>query len=227
MTLVQSWKDSVQLLKPKNFKLFAMVTIKSIIEAYKLYFKYFWWLLAVMLLFFLCITPDSLVHSVALLSFVHIIYGLLFLGVCFITRPSILQKDYSYLRTQFKKNLWNVLFIPLLFISPYSPWSVFLILFFADSEGGFKKFLLSMWNALKMMIYNLPLILVITLFLVMVNGFFYIPILFLNYLYFIAPLRYLFTAIGAFLMPITICTYTNIYIKRLHDQFDLYFKQPE
>src|SRR5438128_1178522 len=168
MTLVQSWKDSLQLLKPKNFKLFVMVTIKSIMQAYKLYFKYFWWLLIVMLLFFLFITPSSLVQSVVLLSFVHVVYGLLFLGICFITRPSILQKDCSYLRIQFKKNLLNVLFVPLLFISPYSPWSIFLILFFADSEGGFKKFLLSMWNALKMVIYNLPLILVIGLFLLVI-----------------------------------------------------------
>jgi hypothetical protein len=29
------------------------------------------------------------------------------------------------------------------------------------------------------------------------------------------------------LLPIGICTYANIYIKKLHDQFDLYIKQPQ
>src|SRR3989304_215348 len=38
-----SWKDGLTLLLPRNLKLFALVTLKSIIECYKIYFKYFWW----------------------------------------------------------------------------------------------------------------------------------------------------------------------------------------
>src|SRR6266404_7718448 len=175
MTLVQSWVDSLQLLKPKNLQLFVMVTIKSILEAYKLYFKYFWWLLLAMPLF-LFITPSNSIQYIMLLVFNCFLYGILFLGTCFITRPSILQKDCSYFRVQFKKNLWSVLFIPLLLILSDLPWPVFLVLFFADSEGGFKNFLFSMWNALKMVIYNLPLILVMMFFLAVINLFFYCPI---------------------------------------------------
>src|SRR5579872_3199647 len=114
MTLLQSWADSLTLLKPKNLQLFVMVTIKSIVEAYKLYFKYFWWLLLVMPLF-LFVAPDFVVaHYVAthndsvtlayyltLLGIATSLYGILFLAACFLTRPSILQKDCSYLRTEF------------------------------------------------------------------------------------------------------------------------------
>ena len=222
MTLLQSWVDSLTLLKPKNLQLFVMVTIKSILEAYKLYFKYFWWLLLAMPLF-LFITPNSSIQYIALLSIVYVLYGLLFLGICFITRPSILQKDCSYLRTQFQKIIlywffWMLLFLPLFFISSYSSWYIFFVLFFADSEGGFKKFIFSMWNAWKIILYNFPLIFV-------VNVCFGIPVLIFNYLFFVTPLMH--TVIGAFLMPIGVCIYANIYIKRLHDQFDLYFKQPE
>lgn len=226
MTLLQSWADSLTLLKPKNFQLFVMVTIKSILEAYKLYFKYFWWLLIVMPLF-LFIMPNSPVQYVMWLAVNCFLYGILFLGTCFITRPSILQKDCSYLRFQFKKSFWNILFIPLLFILSDSPWPVFLVLFFADSEGGFKNFLFSLWNALKMVIYNLPLILVMILFVAVINLFFYSPIFIFNHLFFGTLFEYLFTAVEVFLMPISICIYANIYIKRLHDQFDLYFKQPQ
>ncbi len=231
MTLLQSWADSLTLLKPKNLQLFVMVTIKSIIEAYKLYFKYFWWL---MLLFYLSLFfmtsiftsimlqggSDFLIHVIVYSKMLGILpallYGMLLLAACFVTRPSILQKDCQYLRTQYRKIfLYWLLLVPL--YMSYSPWYLFFILFFADSEGGFKSFLFSMWNALKMVVYNLPLVLII--------GFcFGMPAVIFNFVFFINPLMY--GVVSTLLLPIGVCTYTNIYIKRLHDQFDLYFKQP-
>ena len=50
MTLVQSWIDSLTLLKPKNAQLFIMVTLKSIIETYKVMFWYWGWVIILMVL---------------------------------------------------------------------------------------------------------------------------------------------------------------------------------
>ncbi len=246
MTLLQSWADSLTLLKPKHLQLFVMVTIKSIIEAYKLYFKYFWWLLLAMPLF-LFFAPDvviawknndvvSLAHYATLLGVAASLYGLLFLAACFATRPSILQKDCAYFRIQFKKIIlywlvWGVLrimllkyalaygrmFLPIGNISSRSPELILFVLFFADSDGGLKNIFVSFWNALKMIIYNLPL------FAVIVFAFSF-PLVLIDKFVYISSLVKI--VIESFLMPIGVCTYTNIYIKRLHDQFDLYFKQP-
>jgi hypothetical protein len=251
MTLFQSWADSLTLLKPKNFQLFVMVTIKSILEAYKLYFKYFWWLLLVMPLF-LFVAPDfvvahyvekhngsvTLAYYLTLLGIATSLYGILFLAACFLTRPSILQKDCSYLRTEFKKIivywfLWgfvwmllikyNIFLRKMLFflfapVSSRSPELILFTLFFADSDGGLKNIFVSLWNSFKMFVYNLPLFMVMILC-------FSVPVVFFGKLFYISPLMKI--VIESFLMPIGVCTYTNIYIKRLHDQFDLYFKQPQ
>lgn len=240
MTLIQSWVDSLQLLRPKNLQLFVMVTIKSIIDAYKLYFKYFWWLLLTLPLLFLFFIPNTPIQFSTMHCLCNTLYGLLLLGACFLTRPSILQKNCSYLRTQFKKIIlywlsWNLLLFPLFFISSYSSWYIFFVLFFVDSEGGFKNLFLSMWKALKMVIYNFPLIFVINLcfglFLLILTPL--IQIIFrvspmpINMYATYANIYSKQIIIGAFLMPIGVCTYANIYIKRLHDQFDLYFPQPQ
>jgi hypothetical protein len=246
MTLFQSWADSLTLLKPKNLQLFVMVTIKSILEAYKLYFKYFWWLLLALLIF-LFIAPDlavawknndgqNLARYATLFGMAISLYGILFLAACFVTRPSILQKDCAYFRTQFKKIIlywlaWWCLSVVLIKYGSFwkifaysdnvyscSTALIFFVLFFADSDGGLKNIFISAWNAWKMVIYNLPLLLIVALC-------FGIPILLFNHLIYISPLMKVI--IAAFLMPITVCTNTNIYIKRLHDQFDLYFKQPQ
>lgn len=245
MTLLQSWADSLTLLKPKNLQLFVMVTIKSIIEAYSLYVKYFWWLLLAMPLF-LFIAPDlaaswqnndtqNLARYATLVGMAASLYGILFLAACFATRPSILQKDCAYFRTQFKKIIlywlaWGALRVVLIkyavpfgrilfsvgSVSLCSPALIFFVLFFADSDGGLKNIFVSMWNSVKMIIYNFPLICVINLL-------FSVSVLFFSYFFYISTLMQIM--IGALLMPIGVCTYANIYIKKLHDQFDLYFKQ--
>jgi len=243
MTLVQSWIDSLRLLKPKNLQLFTMVTLKSIVEAYKLMFRFFWWVVPALILFSVLLSlvgpftfpnyygPLEALRDYNLYWFYfhmrelsYVLYGLLFLAVCFITRPSVMQKNWSYLRTQYRKIILYWLFIIAIFnVSALVVWYIFLVLFFLDSEGGPKNFLLSMWYALKMIIFNFPLILAIGIIL-------RFPMWFLNLLYYhyygniiIIP-TVIYNIIGVLLLPIGICTYANIYIKKLHDQFDLYFK---
>src|SRR5438309_11005581 len=176
MTLVQSWVDSLTLLKPKNFQLFAMVTIKSIMQAYKLLVRSpYWW--ALILLMMMCYWAIGVPHArvqfsliLAVLTGVETasvflsccLYEILFLMTIFSTRPSILQKDSQYFIVQFKKIILFWIFMPLFSWSSAAYYGyIFTVLFFADSEGGPKNFLLSLWNALKMIIFNVPLILVL------------------------------------------------------------------
>lgn len=42
MYVLHAWKSSLQLFKPSNLKLFALVTLKNTINTYKNYFKYGW-----------------------------------------------------------------------------------------------------------------------------------------------------------------------------------------
>ncbi len=42
MHLLNAWKESLSILKPANLKLFLLVTLKSVIDVYKLIFKKFW-----------------------------------------------------------------------------------------------------------------------------------------------------------------------------------------
>ena len=252
MTLVQAWIDSVQLLRPKNFKLFIMVTLKSIIEAYKLLFKYFWWLILLLLIFYGCV-----IGNLYFFALIVVIQSLLFFMVCSITRPSVAKKNCAYFRSQLYPFMYIIIFqlvlggisyfIPdALMISVksltsflYFPWLTLLILFFLDSEKNIKKFFISMWHAVKMIVFNFPIIvcfyIAIYVFDIGILWFFEkcVELLFQLFIWvgvrsrMLLYINYLMGITPSLLLPIGICTYANIYIKKLHDQFDLYVKQPQ
>lgn len=299
MTLVQSWIDSLTLLKPKNAQLFIMVTIKSIIEAYKLLFKYFWW--AYVLVVGSCIVQfvipfvtewpitrhvDATLFDYIYIGFLFIVPGLvsfiLFFATCFATRPSVMNKNCAYFRGQYLKIIsyglllaasWIVFIVsfvlfmgtagtflmqathnfyngywPSLFLSLHwlhalltSGLFVFSILFFLDSTGGLKSFYCSLWRSLKMVIFNLPLLVLLGLLFYCANVLLLVSVKKLC-MYFVfdrdgntslteAQMANVMVigsrvvqTIRIILMPFFVCLYANIYIKKLHDQFDLYFK---
>lgn len=237
MTLVQSWVDSLTLFKPKNLQLFVMVTIKSIIEAYKIYIRYFWWAIVLLAM---CVIGSWFVsmHNYAFLNVQYKnlffftscgLFELLFLAACFSTRPSILQKDCAYFRFNLQRIILFWVFMPFLSWSSATYYGyIFTVLFFADSDGGPKSFLLSLWNSIKMIVFNLPLI-------VILGGMIYglgwvggrgLEQLVVGYGLPIYPQFFLLLNVfGALLLPFGVCIYTNIYIKKVHDQFDLYFNK--
>lgn len=45
MQLLSVWKESLLLFKPSNLKLFLLVTLKSLVDTYKVWFRYWWWLI--------------------------------------------------------------------------------------------------------------------------------------------------------------------------------------
>lgn len=230
MTLVQAWVDSVSLLKPKNLKLFLLVTLKSIIEAYKLVFVYWSWLIA-LIGAYIFIAPYFVGYgAIAGYLGLNYLYQMLLFGICLSTRPSIMQKDCAYFRSYAKYFIYTAIFlifflIPFLFTDPLmglgfslSGGYVFSLLFFLDSKKQPKDFVFSLWYAFKMVIFNFPLVTVfqVSLYIAAYSFCYYTSFSFATYF-----------LISALLMPIPVCTYTNIYIKKLHDQFDLYFTQPK
>src|SRR5260221_11998421 len=101
MTLLQAWADSLSLLKLKNLKLFLLVTLKSIIDAYKLLLKYWWWLIAIMIGCF--VVPSFTTYPFMAGIYAHkvfdVLYQVLMFAAVVATRPSLEQKNCAYFRT--------------------------------------------------------------------------------------------------------------------------------
>jgi hypothetical protein len=231
--------DSLTLLKPKNLQLFVMMTIKSIVEAYELYFGYFWWMIILAIAW--SALRNYAIESVYAISRILAyqsqgwLYGFLLLAVCFCTRPSMMKKDGAYFYEQYKKNIFYwllMMYLPKALLAYIFPLHILFILFFAESEGSLKSCLLSFWYGLKMIVFNLPLFTIIGIIVYSLS-----VKLFLFVLPFVSFLPYINypdwsyglmqDTITALLLPISVCIYTNIYIKKLHDQFDLYFNKEQ
>lgn len=251
MTLLQSWKDSILFFQPKYFKLFALVTVKSLIEAYKLLFKYWWWLFVLV-----AATAYATVYAsyyaeqyYFYAQWAHIILRyLLFFAVCLVTRPSMEKKTCAYFRTYFPYFGYVVASLLILIRTQYSimpyagPLYIFCLLFFLDSDKKLKQLLFALFRGFKMFIYNYPLYFILFFGFVLFR---YVVMLAVAY-FFILFAGQLFTFFNgraalviqitqatseiidvSFLMPLMICMFANIYIKKLHEQFDIYFKQPK
>ena len=233
MTLIQAWGDSLSLLKLKHLKLFLLVTLKSIIDTYKVLLKYWWWLLVLSILcgivfFKYGLRASWLAWNIQLWS-----YQILEFATLVAARPSLEQKNCAYFRR------YMVNFLPvalLLLLLPKQIWPMglspiysFTVLFFLDSSKTIEDFFISFFRAIKMFIYNLPLLIIIAF--VPLN----LPLEVLRHINIsslLTPGITLFhisavlDIIRTLYIPVYVCLYTNIYIKKLHDQFDLYFKQP-
>src|SRR5436190_21360269 len=102
MTLFQAWGDSLSLLKPKNLKLFVLVTLKSIIDAYKVLVVYWWWLFAIIAGCY--IMPYAWTDSLMVYEYAEIIsrcaYQVLLFATIVSTRPSLMPKDWDYFKCQ-------------------------------------------------------------------------------------------------------------------------------
>jgi hypothetical protein len=112
----------------------------------------------------------------------------------------------------------------------------FMIFFFLDSKATFKAFIKAHILAAKMFVYNIPVcaivinIVVIIWFLWTMAGF---------YLYFILMMKlktfellndlglFVYTIISLLFVPIIVSILSNMYIKFLHEQSDVYFDQPK
>ena len=115
-----------------------------------------------------------------------------------------------------------------------SPVFVFFFMFFFDSGKRPKDILFSFYHALKMVLYNYPVCLIITYCLhgiLELLGTFPLGLPLILKLWW--PMQTyiniypLFNFVALLVAPILICIFANIYIKKLHEQFDVYFPQPK
>lgn len=253
MRLLRSWRDSLLLLAPQNFKLFALVTLKSTFETYKVLARV-WYLSLIPLitpiaikLYLISLGPDNALDffkttwSYHAGMFVASMQVLLTVMVCLATRPSIKQKNAAYFISYIRSSLMLV-FVGTLLKQAYLLWSwvgwngafsmqiathyiplwIFFILFFLDSDGSIKEFWTSVVRAVKMTVYNLPLLMILIFVVSLVGGVFAKLIVLHRLLAYASLFMYLFL-----LKPLVINIWTNIYIKKLHEMPDLYFKQPK
>lgn len=260
MTILQAWGESLTLLQPKNLKLFALVTLKSIVETYKLLLKYWWWLFTLMFaLAFGIVYIGSWTSLVSytwhmqvfgfLLFFRVLLDWLSFFAICLATRPSTTQKNCAYFRSYMPHCIYIIVFLGLLLflafvgikqvllshisfsVSPImlyfvqslgQSFMIFLTLFFFDSALSVKNMWYAFCNALKMIMYNAPLC---CMAILLITCFFYACDQLILYLFSTGDIYNFF--FRGLLAPIIVCTFANIYIKKLHDHYELYFPQPK
>ena len=104
----------------------------------------------------------------------------------------------------------------------------FFTLFFLDSRNKIGDLFLSFRRSLRMAKYNYPFcfIMSIILFSLFLINIFIIAIIAIGFAdAHIYDLLAMYKILNVLFLPIVISFFTNFYIKRLHDQFNVYFRQ--
>lgn len=234
MNIIHTWKESFALFVPKNLKLFLLVTLKSIIDTYTILLKY-WWFLYVGLFFMYTPLFKKLVDmwinvvggrtiSFKIIAGEIILFHILILLVTFLAaRPSTWLKNYAYFLRYLASFWYLIIFVFLFYMVGINKIPMMLllfmlyILFLFDSDGSIINIGWSFVRAIKMLIYNLPLFVIIEILLQgFSRGFLFLQLDFLLYM-----------ILMVIMLPIFVCLITNIYVKKLHDQSELYFPTPK
>lgn len=217
MSIIKAWGDSLQIFVPHNFKLFCLVTLKTIMRVYTILFQQFWWL----------VLAGGLLSAVAPTVSLYVVRPIIILLFYLIARPSVQPKGYWYLKDHVKHVLW---LLPLFMLDPlfktfdlfyyvvaFSIIKIFFVLFVLDSYARPKDIILSAVRAVKMAVYNAP-------FYVIGLGWFYLVYASLKSILVMYPhYTFLTLYVGWLLFPISLCFFVNFYIKKVHEQFVLYF----
>jgi len=225
MSLLQSWKESLLFLKPENIKLLLLVTVRTLYQSYKFF----------ILLFLLFVLFESNLWQFLLgvsAPFFGIIQKILLVNLFFlfvlVARPSVKRKSAAYfLDYNCHFMIWALIsFLVILlrrgqdFAWLYKasgfailPIGFFWILFWLDARCTIENLLLSLLQAIKMFVFNFPFCLL----------FFMIPFFVFSLIKLLVS-GALFKYLEIFIFILYICFFTNFYVKRLHDQFHLYFR---
>lgn len=284
MNLFPAWRDSLTLFQPKNFKLFFLVTLKTMGDTFKVWIKYFWWLPLIQL-----VMPRIWLSLYGTTSFfsnpwlqvtASIFMGMLwFISILLAARPSVAIKNCAY----FRSYIWRIIYIlPIsvlldvgteflmstvfysyigvpreitpgivtaIILAGIMSWSVkiYLIdyaLFVLDTDGSVKQVCKSLFYAFKMVAYNYPFYIVVYIIDTSIKMAQYLLFRQITKWYYSAAtgmasvspepdsiglqvIRYGDILIIALLMLFLYCFLINFYIKKLHDQFTLYFGKNE
>jgi len=240
MYLLQSWKDSLSLFKPKNFKLFALVTLKTIGGTYWLLLKYFWWLVVIDIAWEFTYGGDFTETSTGLIKVA--LFLLWTFAICLVVRPSVAKKNSAY----FVSYIWYVpaafagmivyallgvilqrllfeqeIIFSILILIPL----LFFMFFLLDMVLNLRNWRKAGFFANKMVLYNIPTLI---LFAVAFSCVSYLLSFIQRFGHFQACCLVNFVNIihSLVLQPIFTSIIGNLYIKRLHEQPQLYFKKP-
>jgi hypothetical protein len=112
MNLFPAWRDSLTILQPKNFKLFFLVTLKTMVDTFKVWIKYFWWLPLiefVMPYVWVSIYGVPRFFSNPWLSIAAslLMSMLWFVSILLAARPSVAIKNCAY----FRSYIWRIIYI--------------------------------------------------------------------------------------------------------------------
>ncbi len=244
MNLLEAWKDSLEILRPKNFKLFLLVTLNSIVQTYKTLITrlgLFIGLFFAALFVFSFVVPRTYAYAVVVFAFAVLFVLLLLFATILAARPSTLKKNISYFLSYKKHFLYFVVCLALfgvavsalgfllfklglfpsfhlIFKLDQPLWWAW-ILFFVDTKPSFVNCFMALWRTIKMFIYNAPFWLFgYFLPLWVVQSIFW-PI----YAYLPASVMPGTLIAGGLALVIPICYVTNFYVKKIHDQFNLYY----
>jgi hypothetical protein len=233
---MQSWKDSLALLRRENLKPFLLVTAKTVLDIYKAINKPLtsrgnWILFAMVGVLVLLTNALKLLHLYELQAYLFdvIRYSLVFIFVLAL-RPSVDLKSWEYYSSNIQK-FWYlmigliVLGTSWLFAVPFVyMFTIFFVLAALDTHGALSELLIAARTSIRMLIYNFPICACAYAVLAAVNIFFFYLLKFVLG-YFGGLTLAVFLCIV--FVPIEVALLANLYIKFLHAQPSLYFKQPE
>lgn len=215
MLLMQSWKESCIMLKPKNIKLLALVTFKASKQAYSILLNSFWWLfLLIIVIQASCYYPECIFKGDWSYYIVQILKLLLYAIMCAVARPSLALKNSAYLSIYIFRCLITaclLLLLPAMAQVSFSMLLLFATFFYLDSYGSWQDLLLSLVRSIVMFMYNLPMCI------------FSMGVAFLWYKGLLLVFGVSSSYFCPLVMPLALAWVKNIYVKRLHDQFNIYY----
>jgi len=222
MMLLDSWKDSIAFFEKKNVSMFFLVTLKTIQTMYAQIIKYLGIPLCLLIAFDIYVPQKSF----------NIFHMLFFVFMYLTLRSSVEKKTWHYYKKYCVHGICLLAWLTVIFFVlskiGYWWWSLitmvvtFAIFFFLDSKLSLKNFIYAHARAIKMVIYNAPVSLLVGA-LLMVLWSLYMALIKILSSYIVIPIA----DASMLFMPIEAAVLSNLYIKWFHEQFDLYYVQPK
>jgi hypothetical protein len=250
--VVISWKESLHFLKPATLKLFCLVTLKSLLQTYVLFFTYFSWLLGLQLLLYYYFRAVPEYNPCMFL-----VASIVFLVFLLSARSSIEKKEWSYFVKQFRDHGLSYL------VGFLGYWILFICM--VVMFIGLSFYMVVRWGSAGWIVVRGPWLSLGTMLLGLLKSFFIVSMQFLfdskqglfkalqrgsRMVFYNAPffvltsllfglciimrmvffphvwLTGLWLVVVQFVIdPLHSCFFTNFYIKRVHDQFDCYMSR--
>jgi hypothetical protein len=236
----RQWIGSLRIFLPANFKLLFLVTLNAWIQALKIIFKYFWWLIVLIPLMQSGILGVQ-IYSLLLINILTIALGVI---TILAIRPSVQKKDMRYFLGYWYhfilfKLYWVIVgFIMTIILSPIALFfgkpffaisSFFFfylysygMFFFLDARATVVNAGISFLRGLRMTIYGLPFNIIVGIFF----GYLYFfimrlvpPSLVMNIIISYCYWLLLFVVTSFFLTLLN-----NFYIKQAHENYEIYFR---